>query len=121
MLGGLYREKRAGREYVEVGAYLPAPAAESGPASLKFTHDSWAALTRRASAEFPDMLVLGWHHTHPGLGVFLSGYDVFIHRNFFSQPWQFALVVDPKTREMGFFQWRGGEIVDCGFTLLRDK
>ena len=114
LLGGLHED---GGTYVEVRAFLPAPSARSGRASLTFTHETWAQLNRQVEADYPDQLVLGWQHTHPGLTVFLSGYDVFIHRNFFSQPWQIALVVDPKAKELSFFQWRAGEIVDCGFTI----
>ena len=86
---------------------------------MRFTHATWAAMTRRAEEDYPGELVVGWQHTHPGLGVFLSAYDLFIHRHFFSQPWQIALVVDPRARQCGFFQWLGGKVVDCGFVYVR--
>lgn len=110
-----------GRRYVEVRHFLPAVEARSRIASLMFTHDTWAAMTREVEERFPDQAVLGWHHTHPGFGVFLSAYDQFIHRNFFREPWQIALVVDPRRQEFGFFQWRDGEVVDCGFVCTRDS
>ena len=103
------------RRFVEVRHFLPAVEAHSRAATLMFTHDTWAAMTREVDRQFPEQTVLGWHHTHPGFGVFLSVYDQFIHRNFFNQPWQIAMVVDPRRRELGFFQWRSGQIVDCGF------
>jgi hypothetical protein len=34
--------------------------------------------------------------------------------------WHVALVVDPKQKELCFFQWRAGEIVDCGFVCVSD-
>jgi proteasome lid subunit RPN8/RPN11 len=64
--------------------------------------------------------VVGWHHTHPGFGVFLSGYDLFIHQHFFREPWQIALVIDPQRQELGFFQWRGDRVSDCGFVCVCD-
>ncbi|MCH5375521.1 MAG: Mov34/MPN/PAD-1 family protein [Planctomycetes bacterium] len=100
---------------VEVRDFLPAVDVQSRAASLTFTHDTWAAMTRDVRDRFPDMSVVGWHHTHPGLGIFLSGYDLFIHRHFFRAPWQVALVVDPRRQELGFFQWRGDQVTDCGF------
>jgi proteasome lid subunit RPN8/RPN11 len=112
LLGGLHHDRRV---YVEVRAFLPAVATSSGTTSLRFTHDTWAAMTRRAEADHPGDLVLGWQHTHPGLGVFLSAHDVFIHRHFFSQPWQIAMVVDPRSRQLALFQWRGSDLADCGF------
>jgi proteasome lid subunit RPN8/RPN11 len=108
------------RRQVEVRYFLPAIEARSRFASLMFTHDTWAAMTREVQRQYPDHSVLGWHHTHPGFGVFLSAYDVFIQRHFFSEPWQIALVVDPQRRELGFFQWLDGRVVDCGFVCTKD-
>jgi proteasome lid subunit RPN8/RPN11 len=107
-------------QYAVIRHFHPALQAQGNTASLTFTHESWAALTRDIEAHFPTESLLGWQHTHPGLGVFLSGYDVFIHKNFFSQPWQLALVVDPRQQEFGFFHWRGGEVRDCGFICVED-
>ena len=119
LLGGVYGETAGGSgQYVVVRHFHPAFEAESGSASLKFTHESWSILHREIQQRFPDESILGWQHTHPGFGIFLSAYDLFIHRNFFSQPWQIALVVDPQRQELGFFHWRRGEVQDCGFLNL---
>ena len=103
---------------VEVRHFLPATDARSKPTSLTFTHDTWSAMTRQVEQEFSGQRVVGWQHTHPDLGVFLSGYDLFIHRHFFSEPWQVAMVVDPCRGEFCFFQWRADRIDDCGFVCL---
>jgi len=118
LIGGPYE---ADREYVEIRNFLPAEDTKSRAASLTFTHDTWSAMNRDVEAKFPDDKVVGWHHTHPGFGIFLSAHDLFIHRNYFSQPWHVALVVDPKAKEFGFFQWSEGEVVDCGFTFMFEK
>jgi proteasome lid subunit RPN8/RPN11 len=115
LLGGFYQDQRP---YVEIRHFLPAVDATSRAASLTFTHDTWARLNRDVEVQYPDQRVLGWQHTHPNMGLFLSGYDLFIHRHFFPQPWQIAMVVDPCRCEFEFFQWRDGEIVDCGFFFL---
>ena len=112
LLGGVYGEQP---QYVAIRHFHPALEAQGNSASLTFTHETWAALTRQIETKFPSESLVGWQHTHPGFGVFLSGYDLFIHKNFFSQRWQIALVVDPRRREFGFFHWRQGEVRDCGF------
>lgn len=117
LLGGLHEDRR---DYVEIRKFFPAVDAESRAASLTFTHDTWANFHRQADEQFPGELIVGWQHTHPNFGVFLSGYDLFIHRNFFSQPWQVALVVDPIRQEFEFFQWRGDKIASCGFICIKD-
>jgi proteasome lid subunit RPN8/RPN11 len=112
LLGGVSGDKTP---FVVIKHFHPAVQAVSGAASLTFTHETWADLHRQVEQKYPGEMVVGWHHTHPGFGVFLSGYDLFIHRNFFPEVWQVALVVDPRRQEFGFFQWREGEVKDCGF------
>jgi len=117
LIGGLQQQRQA----VDIRHFLPAVDTRSRHASLTFTHDTWSRMHREVQQSFPDDVVVGWHHTHPGFGIFLSGYDLFIQRNFFSEPWQVALVVDPKRQEFGFFQWRAGRVVDCGFVCVADE
>jgi proteasome lid subunit RPN8/RPN11 len=118
LVGGLHVDNR---EYIEIRHFLPAVDARSRAASLTFTHETWSRLNREVDRQFSDEVVLGWHHTHPNFGIFLSGYDLFIHRHFFSEPWQVAMVVDPQRQEFGFFQWRQGEVVDCGFVCVANE
>jgi proteasome lid subunit RPN8/RPN11 len=117
LLGGVYGDDP---QYVVVRHFHPALEAHGSLASLTFTHETWASLTREIEANFVGESILGWQHTHPGLGVFLSNYDLFIQKNFFAQSWQIALVVDPRRQEFGFFHWRQGEARDCGFICVED-
>ena len=63
-------------------AFSSGGAGSGNSASLTFTHETWAALTRETERNFPTETLIGWQHTHPGFGIFLSGYDLFIHKNF---------------------------------------
>ena len=123
LLGSVFCQDQAqpGLGYVEVEHFLPAAETRAGGASLTFTHDTWADLARQSAERYPKSILLGWYHTHPNLGVFLSGYDFFIQRNFFSQFWQIALVVDPRREKFSFFQWQDQAMVDSGFVLIRES
>ena len=106
MLGGQYEDDQ-GRPFVLVTDSLRAKHYESTKGSFKFTHDTWAQITRERD-EFPDDLqMVGWYHTHPDWGVFLSGMDMFICDNFFNKKLDVALVIDPCRQDRGFFQWTG--------------
>jgi hypothetical protein len=94
-----------GPNCVIIRHFHPAVQARSGAASLTFTHETWSDLHRQAETQFPGTVVL-------------SAYDMFIQRNFFSNPWQIAMVVDPRRQELGFFHWRNEEVLDCGFVCL---
>lgn len=106
MLGGQYEDDE-GHPFVLVTDSLRAKHYESTKGSFKFTHDTWAQITRERD-EFPDDLqMVGWYHTHPDWGVFLSGMDMFICDNFFNKKLDVALVIDPCRQDRGFFQWTG--------------
>ncbi len=47
--------------------------------------------------------VVGWWHSHPGFGCFLSPTDLKTQEYFFPESYQVALVVDPVRDELGFY------------------
>ena len=116
-VGDFYVSK--GVRWVEIVGYIKARHYQHTAASFKFTHDSWSAISRECEEKWKDRPRVGWHHTHPGYGIFLSGYDQFIHHNFFNVPGMFALVVDPKAESLGFFQLKKSRIEQCGFFFVR--
>lgn len=109
MLIGYARQTPEGQPYVIVEAQLPAQHVDQGPAHLTFTSDTLTDLLNRQEDLYPDMRVVGWFHTHPGLSVFLSSYDVWLHTNFFPKPWHVALVIDPVANRAGFFRYAQGQ------------
>jgi proteasome lid subunit RPN8/RPN11 len=78
---------------------------------VTFTQETWAHVYEVKDSQYPDDRIVGWYHSHPGFGVFLSEHDIFIHKNFFSDPNQVAWVFDPHSDEEGCFVWQDGEIV----------
>jgi proteasome lid subunit RPN8/RPN11 len=104
LLGGQFADQD-GRPFVVITDSLRARHYESSKGSFKFTHDTWEEITRERE-QFPSELeMVGWYHTHPGWGVFLSGLDMFICDHFFNKPLDVALVIDPCRQDRGFFQW----------------
>jgi proteasome lid subunit RPN8/RPN11 len=95
---------------VAVDGMIPAQHTDASRGSVTFTHDTWEQINREKDRDWPDRRIVGWYHTHPGFGLFLSEYDRFIHRSFFDLPWQIALVVDPRAQQCGVFGWSGGEL-----------
>lgn len=88
---------------VRVTAAHPALAAESAQTHLTITHEAWDEILGSLDSRYPGLVIVGWYHSHPGFGIFLSDYDIFIQHNFFSAPGQFALVVDPLIGRYGMF------------------
>ncbi|MFX0047725.1 MAG: Mov34/MPN/PAD-1 family protein [Candidatus Hermodarchaeota archaeon] len=50
-----------------------------------------------------NLRVVGWWHSHPGIGCFLSRTDISTQKYFFPEVYQVALVVDPIKDEFKFF------------------
>lgn len=94
-----------GRPFVVITECLRAEHYEATSVNFKFTHETWSQITRQRSGFRPDLAMVGWYHTHPGLTVFLSGMDLFICNNFFNRPLDVALVIDPCGQDRGWFQW----------------
>ncbi len=84
--------------------------ATQGGAHVTFTQDTWEHIYKIKDRDYPNDRIVGWYHSHPGFGVFLSDHDTFIHKNFFSSPLQVAWVYDPHTDEEGCFGWAGDRI-----------
>ena len=99
-------------EFVVVEALLPAQQVRSGSTFLTFTHDSQVAMLAALEERYAKKGIVGWYHTHPRMGLFLSGYDVWLHEHFFPYPWQVALVVDPHSHSGGFFVRDGKNTLD---------
>lgn len=89
----------------KVTGAIEALSADEQRATLTFTQDSWEHVHREMDTCFPDDEIVGWYHSHPNFGIFLSDHDLFIHRNFFDGPSQIALVVDPCNCTEGVFIW----------------
>lgn len=108
MLIGPAPEKQPdGRYVVHVSDVIIAKHTRMHGASVTYTPESWRYVTDRLHERYPneEAVIVGWYHTHPGFGIFLSGMDLFIHQNFFTQKWHIALVLDPLARRSGFFCW----------------
>jgi proteasome lid subunit RPN8/RPN11 len=118
LLGKECLDEKTGRPFVMVTQSIEAKHYENTQASFTYTHDSWEEITRERDRLHPELDIVGWYHTHPDFGVFLSGHDLFIHQHFFAQPLQVAYVVDPIRQTRGFFQWRGPVLVQVGGFFL---
>ena len=96
--------------HIEVAACIEGQNAEEAGAHVTFTQDTWEHIYAVKDKKYPEERIVGWYHSHPGFGVFLSDHDTFIHKNFFSSPGQVAWVFDPHSDEEGCFGWVSGRI-----------
>lgn len=86
--------------------------------AVTFTGQTWDYIHEQLTERFPHKRIVGWYHTHPDFGIFLSAMDIYIHQNFFSQKWQVAYVYDPIRQQDGWFIWNDQEPVKSDVTIL---
>jgi len=110
LLGRLWRDDAG--PFLEIEDWVRGEHARSDGAQVTFTHETWDYIHEQIRERHPKSPpdIVGWYHTHPGFGIFLSEMDMFIHSNFFSAPSQVALVLDPRSGEEGMFGWVEGKV-----------
>ena len=109
------------RKTVIISNYIEAKYTDASASTLTFTHETWDYVYKEKDKKYPDKTIVGWQHTHPGYGIFLSNYDIFIQENFFNLPWQIAYVVDPIADTRGFFEWKNDKIAKMSGFYVYDE
>jgi proteasome lid subunit RPN8/RPN11 len=92
--------------FVKVIESIRGEGADTRFAEVTFTHQTWAKINAEMDTKFTHLSIVGWYHTHPDFGIFLSDRDRFIHEHFFCGPGQVAHVIDPIRQIEGVFVWR---------------
>jgi len=106
MLGELCRDGAG--PWLHITEIIRGEHTASQGAQVTITHDTWNHFHKVKDSKFPELKYLGWYHSHPDFGIFLSSMDLFIHENFFNASHQVALVIDPQRAEEGIFCWKAG-------------
>ncbi|MCR4644641.1 MAG: hypothetical protein K5695_04430, partial [Oscillospiraceae bacterium] len=116
-----YTVQANGKTNIIIDGFIEGKHSEGTPTTLKFTHETWDYVHKEADEHFPNDKIIGWIHTHPNFGIFLSNYDKFIHQNFFNDENQIAYVIDPIQYIEGFFFWINGQIEKCPGFYIYDE
>ncbi len=118
MIGNGYRDERGPFVYIE--QIIEGQHSDGQTAQVTFTGETWNHIHGELDQKYPELRILGWYHTHPGFGIFLSAMDLFIHENYFSADEQLAFVYDPLGGDEGLFVWRSGKATRDGLLIEPD-
>jgi len=110
-----------GKTNIIISGFIEAKHADATPTTLKFTHKTWELINKEMEKNHKGEKIVGWIHTHPNFGIFLSEYDSFIQSNFFKEDFHIAYVVDPIRKDEGFFCWDEGKTVKCEGFYVYDE
>jgi proteasome lid subunit RPN8/RPN11 len=119
LVGDVHRDESG--PYLYISAIVRGDRAEGRTAQVTFTAEAWTHIHTTMDTRYPELRIVGWYHTHPRFGIFLSGMDLFIQENFFNLPWQVALVYDPIGGDEGVFYWRQGRSDREAYLIEEDE
>jgi 26S proteasome regulatory subunit N11 len=114
-------------DVVEVWDTVTGPQ-QSTPAYVKLEENVMALVAEVLIENLPDLYIVGWYHSHPGLDVFMSPIDVETQKAYQTMfPKAIALVVDPlqfsaswkvSDLKIGVFRIdKNGKVMPVRFTL----
>ncbi|MFH1751213.1 MAG: hypothetical protein ABH863_06035 [Candidatus Micrarchaeota archaeon] len=118
--------KWKGFEYVLVENFITAKN-DSSAVSVRFSRDAFTELSRAYSGHFRDgKMIVGWLHSHPSYGCWLSATDVGTQNRFFTEPHSIAMVLDPMREEGRRMQGRvfrvaGNAYYEISFAVIDKK
>jgi proteasome lid subunit RPN8/RPN11 len=119
-IGEPFLDQESGRPVILIHAAIPAMESSGSGSHLEFTPEAWEYIAGILTDSFPDMVVVGWFHSHPGLGVFFSETDRSTQMAFFSNDWSVAAVLDPIQDRIAWFAGRYSILLpDCNILLSR--
>ncbi|MFH1056299.1 MAG: Mov34/MPN/PAD-1 family protein [Candidatus Micrarchaeota archaeon] len=107
-----------GRKFVVVEDYLTAEN-EATSVTVRFSREAFKTLSEKLSEN--GEIIVGWCHSHPGYGCFLSSTDVRTQKVFFPEEFHVAMVCDPLRKECKIFRVSGEEEMEVSFAVVRKK
>ncbi|VVB70571.1 JAB1/Mov34/MPN/PAD-1 ubiquitin protease [uncultured archaeon] len=82
------------KKYIIIEEYITAEN-DSNATRARFSKPAFNKLSKKLKNKF----IVGWAHSHPSYGSFLSNTDIQTHNDLFPEDYQVALVIDPLAEE----------------------
>jgi len=92
-----------GKKYVEVVGSIRGKT-KASEVRVEFDDGVMGEIVTELRQRYPGQLVVGWYHSHPGYGCFMSPTDIETQKSCFREPYHVALVVDPLQELIEFFK-----------------
>jgi proteasome lid subunit RPN8/RPN11 len=112
LVGQAYLCPDTNNYYTEIIGSIAAPHTVGNRVHFQFTTECWQVILSNQKQYFPRTTIVGWYHSHPGHGIFLSGTDLNTQRLCFKEIWQIAVVYDPLHQDIGYFYGASGKRIE---------
>jgi len=112
LMGTFMENPENGQFDIHIINFVPVTPEKHDVYKIEFGTAAWTELAD-IQDQYSHLNTIGWFHTHPGHGLFLSMPDLRIQKGFFGLPYQVAMEIDPLSSEIDmaiFTQKRNGDI-----------
>jgi len=118
MLGWIFRNGE--REYAVVRDVVTTDL-DSSSVHVRFDREGFEKLFASLEESGFNYLIVGWYHSHPGHGCFMSSTDVETQRTLFGRRHHSAIVIDPVNKAVDAFFLDGGTMKVRDFAVYWDE
>jgi proteasome lid subunit RPN8/RPN11 len=124
LVGGVFSEPKSGDNWVEIVDMLPAVRVHANSASVEVSNEEISRLNEKVdqilTSSQETVRKIGWYHTHPNYGIFMSSTDQTNQRLCYTAEWQVALVVDPIRKQYGAFSGPECQPLHSGLLVISE-
>lgn len=96
---------------------IPSRHFKNSSISLRMETQIWSEIDRYIDS---NKIVIGWYHSHPGIGAFFSGTDKMTQKAFFHHAYSLGVVVDPFRDEWECFYGSHSNILESTLVEIED-
>ena len=126
LVGRVWEDPLLNMTWVEVERMLAADRVRAGRTFVEVPAEELCRLSEQVDRLIAQigrpLRRIGWYHTHPGHGVFMSSVDQDNHRRAYQRDYHVALVVDPIRRQYGLFAGTSFAVVAVeDFRIIEDS
>ncbi len=93
------------------------PDLEASAVRVRFKRGGFEQLFESMDSCGFDYIIVGWYHSHPGHGCFLSSTDIDTQRAMFEKRHHTALVIDPIAKDIRAFYLEEGRVRERPFVI----
>ena len=113
-------KKSGEHKYIVIDEYLTSEN-DSTFVSTEFSEEAFPKLAGQLVEKHGDKIIVGWAHSHPTFGCFLSDTDLRTQKNFFPEWFHAALVIDPVRGEKKFFKLDGYGYREASYAVIKKR
>lgn len=103
LVGYPFKDEREEITFVIIIAAIAQHSQDRSVAHFTVGPEEIADARAQMEQNYPGLVAVGWYHSHPGHGIFLSEQDMTIVSSIYNEDWHVALVIDPKQHAEGIF------------------